>query len=74
MEIKLSIQRSFASGSHLMVSFQIHLMFYLLECMRTARKEVGLKGHENVVTIEIAEILQSHTFRDPYPFIIAIPC
>ncbi len=32
MEIKLSIQRSFASGSRLMVIFQIHLMFYLLEC------------------------------------------
>ncbi len=32
MERKLSIQRSFASGSRLMVIFQIHLMFYLLEC------------------------------------------
>ena len=32
MEIKLSIQRSFASGSRLMVIIDIHLMFYLLEC------------------------------------------
>ncbi len=28
----LSIQRSFASGSHLMGIFHIHLMIYLLEC------------------------------------------
>ena len=33
MEINLSIQRSVDSGSRLMVIFQIHLMFYLLECM-----------------------------------------
>ncbi len=32
MEINLSIQRSFASGSRLMVIIHIHLMFYLLEC------------------------------------------
>ncbi len=33
MEIKLSIQRSFASGSCLLVIIHIHLIFYLLECM-----------------------------------------
>ncbi len=32
MNVKLSIQRSIASGSRLMVFIQIHLMFYLLEC------------------------------------------
>ncbi len=33
MEIKLSIQRSFASGRHLMAIIRIHLMFYSLECI-----------------------------------------
>ena len=33
MEIKISIQHSFGSGSCLMVIFQIHLIFYLLECV-----------------------------------------
>ncbi len=31
MNIKLSIQRSIASGSRLMAIIRIHLMFYLLE-------------------------------------------
>ena len=33
MNIKLSIQRSIASGSRLMLIIHIHLIFYLLECI-----------------------------------------